>query len=274
MKKVIDVGALRSPKLETFLAAARTNVAVITDYAAMECFKGDGNVNVRNSLSIVSRFPDQVLVLRPTSEIARLRPRSKGLHSRFVDERQNRGFRNYCKVVLSGHGDPRAVAFDIYVKEVHARRHFEKLATNVSVVRNGIAKLASSYPPEGLKALRARRPISQSFADRLIDDILTITAIFFRDQDGLGEMPVLADAIFSLPFRYALCSYALTVKWISDGGHSTAAAPKLSNDFTDMTYAAYATFFDGLITNDAKLNEIYHTASWMLREVFSVTRVV
>jgi len=40
------------------------------------------------------------------------------------------------------------------------------------------------------------------------------------------------------------------------------------NDYTDMAYAAYATFYDGLLTKDKKLDEIYTFARRLLVRVF------
>ena len=75
------------------------------------------------------------------------------------------------------------------------------------------------------------------------------------------------NAVFSFQFRYSLCSYSLALKWIMDGGYDSISNDKLRNDFIDMVYAAYATFFDGIITKDKKLLEIYQFARWQLTEV-------
>jgi hypothetical protein len=75
--------------------------------------------------------------------------------------------------------------------------------------------------------------------------------------------------MYSFPFRFALCSYVLALHWAVKGGYRTATVTRLRNDFTDTTYASYATFFDGLITLDRKLNEIYTISEWMLRNLFS-----
>src|SRR5436190_23583261 len=104
-KKVIDVSALRSAALEDFVAASPTNMAVITDYASMESFKGDPAINIRRSLAILSRFAKQVVVLKSTAEICALRPRVSGLHSRFLDRRQTKGFPKYCRALLNGAAD-------------------------------------------------------------------------------------------------------------------------------------------------------------------------
>jgi hypothetical protein len=268
MKKVIDAGALRSPKLKHFLAASPENSAVLTDYAAMEAFEGNGHVNVRKSLEILSHFPRQVLVLKSTREITRLRPRSMGLQRRMIDEEQTRRFTSYCHALFANGADPREVMNDVGLKASRAKEHFDRLAVSIDNIRSGIAQLAASYTPEDLKLLRKKKPIPESLSKRIINDILLTTALHFRDAAGFTEMPIARDAIYSFPFRYALCSYLLSLKWISDGGYEHTGGAKLSNDFTDMTYAAFALFYDGLLTKDRKLEEIYRLANWMLLNVF------
>ena len=97
---------------------------------------------------------------------------------------------------------------------------------------------------------------------------MTVTARSFRDEFGVMAMPSVKDAMYSFPFRFALCSYALALHWATSAGHQTATVERLRNDFTDATYASYATFFDGLITLDRKLSEFYNISEWMLRNLF------
>lgn len=75
--------------------------------------------------------------------------------------------------------------------------------------------------------------------------------------------------MFSFQFRYSLCTYSLVLKWIMKDGYNNVSNDKLRNDFIDMVYAAYATFFDGIITKDKKLLEIYQFARWLIDEVVS-----
>jgi hypothetical protein len=265
VKKVIDAGALRSPELFAFLSSSARNIAVLTDYASMESFKGNAAINIRKSVEIVSRFPEQVLVLKSTREITQLRPRNKGLLQRFVDQKQCEKFKHYCSALATGGDD---VAYDVGLKETNAKDHFDKLLGSAETIRTGITLLAKSLTPLELNALRTRKPVPESFTDKTVKNILHVTALHFRDAAGMRSMPSVQDAFYSFPFRYALCSYALSLKWIADGGHETAAAEKIRNDFTDMTYAAYATFFDGLISKDKKLYEIHLLAEWMLSSIF------
>jgi hypothetical protein len=41
------------------------------------------------------------------------------------------------------------------------------------------------------------------------------------------------------------------------GGQSHLPIEKLQNDIDDMAYVAYATYYDGLLSKDKKMNEMY-----------------
>ena len=234
----------------------------------MESFKGSATVKLRNSLRVLAQRPDQVVVLKATPEILLLRPRKTGVQSRLVDRKQTAGFLAYCRAILDGHAHPADVAYDIAVKEATAQAHFTKLSKSIETVRSGMVKLIQGYPADELKRLRLREVISDAFQDRIINDILALTARTFRDA-GLG-LPLATDAAYSFQFRHALCSYVLVLNWAANSGYQTVAADRLRNDFIDAVYAAYATFFDGLITQDKKLFDVYRGAKWLLPNVFGV----
>lgn len=73
-------------------------------------------------------------------------------------------------------------------------------------------------------------------------------------------------------FRVALCGYLLCLRWISEGGAKTVRLEKMRNDLVDIFIAAYATYFDGLLTADKKLNAIYHEAVFLLPRIVTMIK--
>ena len=271
MRRVVDPSILRapSPVLEKYLGASPRNFAVLTDYASMESFKGDGEVNLPRALEVLRHFPRQVIVLKSTSANMRLRPRAKGIQGRLIDEQQTAGFEQWCREVFVNRQSDPWVTWDLRMKSQRANMHFAVLERGMEKVGKGMEMTFRSYPLDALRALRRRDPIPVQHHDRIIKDIMAVTAACFRNMRGEGvEIPMTKDAFYSFPFRYSLCSYLLMLKWFADGGHQGAATSKLRNDFTDMTYAAYATFFAGLLTEDRKMHEVYLAAVWTLENVF------
>ena len=269
VKKVVDASGLRSSPLELYLAASPGNFAVVTDFALFEIFKGNAAVNVRKSVAIISRFPKQVIQLRPHGEIATLNLRRKGLQKRLQDERETQGLIEFCRDVMRAEKPDERLAREIAIRGAAAERLLESFTRQAVPIRTAITRLADRTCPDNLSALRKGLPASPAFTEQFVRDVMGITALHFRALVGMKKMPTAEDALFSYTFRYAVCAYALALRWLKEGGHDTAQLGTLRNDFVDMAYAAYATFFDGLITEDRKLEDMYKLARWILRNVFS-----
>jgi hypothetical protein len=54
------------------------------------------------------------------------------------------------------------------------------------------------------------------------------------------------------------------------GGAGKTKPEKLRNDVIDINFAAFATYFDGLITSDKRAAQIYEEADFLPREVFAM----
>ncbi len=267
MKKVIDSSALRSESLRQFLETNPANTAIITDHLTMEMFKGDGQTNIHRSLKFLAAHPRQVVVLKSTPAIVKLRPRANGLHGRFVNETQTAGFARYCRVLFGNTADQGALALDRERKQLAANLRYERLKGSVETIRATIQKLKNGYNDDELKALRRKEVIPGDFWNRFSDDLFNSTIVFHREVPGMPNFEG-ADIIYTFAFRYTLCAYARAVDWISEGGYENTPEAKLMNDYTDMAYAAYATFYDGLLTEDKKLEEIYTFAMRLMRRVY------
>lgn len=271
VKKIVDVGALRGPDLESYLSKSRGNFAIITEFTTMEMFGGNPEVNVRNSLSIISKFLGQVILLKGHEEISKLNGRSQGLQKRLQDDRKTRFFVKYCQALFSGRTASANMAHDIAGRGIAANSWKNRITQKTESVRAGIAHLKERINPDDLKAIRTGKLASPAFTEQAVSDIMGLTSLYFRDVVRLERMPNSDEALFTFIFRYAVCAYALSLKWVIQGGHATAKEEVLRNDYIDMTYAAYATFYDGLITNDAKLRELFGISCWILKNVFQIS---
>jgi 2,4-dienoyl-CoA reductase-like NADH-dependent reductase (Old Yellow Enzyme family) len=93
-----------------------------------------------------------------------------------------------------------------------------------------------------------------------------LTAQLYASQPQAVEPPQTAQLHNSFVFRFALCAHLLDLKRIAAGGAKGANPAGLRNDAIDATFAAFATFFDGLITADAKALELHENASFLLKQ--------
>ena len=255
IKKVLDANFFRDTALEDYLKSDCMNIVVFPDIACMEAYKGNAIKNISKSIEIVSRYPEQVIVLKGTRDVVKITLEPDG-YKKLEDDTQTKDFRIFCLAVHRAvHGD-RDIANQILEKAKVASVHFERLQKDAALVAKGIEEITKSFKPEHLKALKRKNMLSAEMIDKIIKDILWVTGLLYQKHPDVHEMPQVEQIINSYIFRFAISSYLLALWWVSEGGIGNVGLDKLRNDGLDMSYVAYATFYDGLLTNDIKMMEI------------------
>ena len=101
MRMVIDSNYLQAPALKKYLSESTENYAVLTDYAAMEPFKGEPQVIYR-SMEILAERPRQVIILKSTQEVCGLSSSDAIRPDGLIDLDQTRGFPIFCQLLARG----------------------------------------------------------------------------------------------------------------------------------------------------------------------------
>lgn len=269
MRKVIDANCLDNPKLEEYLQSDLKNMAVLTEFAGMEVHKGDPVKNVCHSMKILCQYPAQVIILKGTRQIIQENQTPSILNVRlFIDEDQTEHFAESCEVIKqAGKGNRRAIAPIIENGKI-ATAEMDKLRRDAVKTSEGIEAIINTFNLNHLKILRKHDPIPEALANKIMSDILVLTALLIKKHPDATEVPTASELRNTYIFRYSLCAYLLGLDWLARGGLNKVNPDKLRNDLIDMSYAAYATFFDGIISKDTKLNRIYQTADYFLNHVF------
>jgi hypothetical protein len=119
---------------------------------------------------------------------------------------------------------------------------------------NQVSKL---YSKEERADVRNGENLSPAAVDKTIRHVLQIAGQLFHRHPDVKSTPKYSELGNTFIFRAALGTYLLVVDWAARGGAADAAPAKLRNDFVDMMFAAYATYFDGLFTSDAKVHRLH-----------------
>jgi len=272
MKKVIDANYFQAPALREYLSSSRKNFVVFNDYACMEAYKGNAVKSIYKSIETVSIFPRQIIVLKGTRDVVQLTLSAKD-PLLFVDADQTQDFRDFCLGVrLAVEGDEELKA-QIIVKGKTATTHLAAMRDDAFKIVAGILQLAKSFTPEHLRTLRKREILPAALVGKIVKEILLLAALLCLKHPDINQMPNADQIRDTYVFRFAVSVYLLCLRWISDGGPGAVRLEKLRNDMVDMNYVAYATFFDGLLTNDNKMNEIYGETCFVLESVFAMRSV-
>lgn len=268
MRKVIDSNCLQDDRLSDYLSAKSDNYAILTDYASMEAYKGNTLKSIHKSMSLLSRHPRQVLVLKGTQIVCGLKMNDKGLQKRLIDQNQTKKFWKYCKHLKQAETDPTLFESELIAHGNAADEHMNKLLMDAEGIIKAISEFAQCYTDEELKNLRKKQPFNHSIKKKFIQHVCELTALLFNSHPRVNKIPEFENLHNSYIFRYSLCSYILAMDWIAEGGANNASLKRIRNDMVDMHFVAYATFFDGLMSKDAKANEIFSAASYIIANEF------
>lgn len=270
MRKIVDSNYLQSPKLREYLSETRKNIAVVIDYAAMEALKGNTLASIFKSMEILAEFPDQVEVLKSTGVISQLKGRRCGMTRRMIDKGQTIGFAGWL------HGLARAKAGDKNLQRqlleagTEADTHMNRMLAAAQTYAKGLEKASKHYTQVELKSLRQDEPITEELFDKITKNILEMAAFLFAAHPEFKELPPAAELPYTFIFRYAMCGYLLALRWLSLGGFKDAKPERIRNDIVDITFSAYGTHFQGVLSADAMTKEIHDNARSLLKLFLAV----
>ena len=267
MKIVVDSNKLQSEALRMFLSNSTSNYAVLTDYTAMEAYKGDTLASIYKSMSILRDFPTKVIVLKSTRLVSGLRGRSAGLQRRLIDNAQTDNFPSYVQQLYQAQRGDISIQKLLLDHGREATRHLDRMLVS-NTTGTAIDDIAKLYSKEERRTIRLGETYSDDLIDKIVRNIFQIARLAFSNHPNVRKIPVYAELPNTFIFRVSLCIYLLALDWGAKGGVRNANQKTLRNDFVDMLFAAYATYFDGLMTADAKLLRIHSKARIWLMALF------
>jgi len=265
MRKVVDINYLQKPELEDYLAKSKGNFIVITEPASMEMYKSNALKNLICKLEIISRYPNQVIVLKGTQELVSLTLTANKIPYILIDHRSTFDFSTFCAKTKAAYEGNELWAHEVSLKSSYAHQYLERRMHSHQGIVDGIRGTAKSYDPSHLRALRSGKKLPEDFKDCITKNIRELTKLLFEGHPDVKTLPKFDLLKNSYVFRFSVCVSFLSLRWIKDGGIDQVSPEKLRNDTVDMIYATYATYFDGLLSMDKKMNEIYSQSLNYLR---------
>jgi hypothetical protein len=162
---------LQSPELRNYLAASRKSRVVLTDYAAMEAFKGDALQNILTATAVLREFPKQVIVLKSTGVLATLKGRRCGYSRRMIDRKQTRGFPDWCKHLARAEAGDKDLQRQIVENGQEADAHLKRMRDDQSDYAENLDAMAKNFSDAELKILRKREPIPADMFGKIQDHV-------------------------------------------------------------------------------------------------------
>ncbi|SNR88024.1 hypothetical protein SAMN04488503_1685 [Humidesulfovibrio mexicanus] len=265
MRKVVDSNMLTSPALRHFFQGSHNNYVLISEYAAMEAYCCDSITGIYKSMKIISEFPKQVLVLNNTINVCGFNGKAAGLQRRLIDTRQTRDFQKFAKQIQQAQSGDRLLQQELFLLSKKACENIKRILRDAESMAPAFDIFAKTYSAEERNILRTDQAFTQSMLDKSMRHIMEIAVTLFSKHPRVVTLPNINELANTFIFRVSLCTYLLALEWGVKGGAQQARPKKIRNDLIDMHFAAYATFFDGFLSADAKANRIYNIAMFYLK---------
>ncbi|MEA3237804.1 hypothetical protein OP492_24420 [Pseudomonas mosselii] len=256
MKIIVDSNKLQTEQLRDFLAGSIKNYAVLPDFVAMEAYKGDPLKSIFKSMSILSGYPSQVIVLKGSRKIFGLSGRVKGLQRRMIDEKQTAGFNCYVQALKLAQTGDVGLRCQINKLGVDANTHLGSMLNDAEQIREAVKVFGSELTKAESASLRAGEYTSV-LIDKVVRSVLDIVNLIFLSSPLVSKVPIYSELSNTFIFRVTLACYLLGLRRFVQGGFDGLSSEKFRNDFVDMALVAYGTYFDGIMSADKNVNYMF-----------------
>jgi hypothetical protein len=187
-----------------------------------------------------------------------------------IDETQTREFSEFCQHLQEAkRGDP-SIMQQIMEIGREARANLDRMLLGASTFSRGIEQMQATYTLAELKSLRRKEGHTPQLEDKLVRDVLSLAGELIKQHPSVTVLPRGPQIRNTFLFRYAVCAYVSILKRIEEGGVGKISDENLRNDMVDVNFAAFATYFDGLLTSDKRAADIYARGEFLLREMFAI----
>lgn len=261
MRVVIDTNCLQSQELYDFLAMSPDHKAVLPDYVLMEAFKPRQWEGLRAAFSVLSQFPDQVIALQGSATASALNPDAVVMADAMISSSETEAFRTFCEQIKAADGDP-GIAAELHRRATWAQDQMDRMLTAWSDMETTLAAVSQCFTPADLADMRRDRPTAEAF-QRFVGVVEAMAIKVFQSKPELIR-PSPERLVDHFVFRNALCLGVLMVEHLRKGAR-TRKAKRARNDAIDVLLATYATYFDGIMSEDGLTNEAFHVGRDLLQ---------
>jgi len=274
-RMVVDKNMLEDPQglgdrhpLRAWLAASKDHVAIITDYAQLEMLKGNALKNILKSTEIVAEFPKQVHILKPISAVSALKGKRKALKKRATSGGGTRSFRRWHDQRSRAVAGDQKSAESLVRAGQAASMQLADMLENMKGFADNIEDATAQFTDEELDILRRREPHTDEMILKIFDGTIELAEKFYLLHPDITKLPEAHEIPYTFLFRFALCVYLHALHWRVQGGARDRLPERMRNDVIDVSYAAYGLCFDGVLSEDKLVREIYDNGRAML-ELFT-----
>ena len=259
MKKIIDVGYLRDKNVEAYLKADVDNVLVFHNYTYLEAMKGVGSYNMKKSLEIVAKYTNQIQAVIGIDEIMMVDYNSTNFKETFISKELTLILRKFCLRVSKADDSDTEDAKDLVRRSRAATQDLDKMMGVGVLMPIIIETYIQEMDKDFVKYVRTGKKWTMKEYEFVRSHVHEICKKPFKEIYGT-QLSEKENILNHYIFRDNLTTFFLALKWVTEHGWINYPVEKMRNDIIDMHYVTFATYFDGVLSNDKKINSIYQQA--------------
>jgi len=265
MRVVIDSNGLQGDELRTFFEMSPNNRAVITDYTAMEAYKDNTLVSIQASWSVLRDFPDQILILEGTKAAGLVDPRAPGVANRLISREETKAVPSFIGALDRAAKGDAFIVRQLLERGRWARTQMNHILSGAADMNLSIDEFVGQFSKADLSRIRRKDRWTQDLALKFGDLVNRLALISFKRHPGRPVWPEPRHRINHFLYRHAL-AYAVYMLQLVRRGALNRKAQAARNDAVDVILATYATYFNGLMSEDNQASVIHHLTRFFLAE--------
>lgn len=266
MRIVVDSNQMQSEELRGLLSASADNMAVLTDYAAMEAFGGDSLVSIQASWTVLRDFPRQILALKGTRAAALVEPRTPGIGKRLVSKTETKAIADFSGLLDRAAAGDRSVQSQLLKRGKWAADHMKSMLAKAGDMHLSISEFSAHFTDAELQRMRRNEQWKPETGTKFLELVDRLTANSFAAHPDKPRWPNNKNLVDHFLFRHTL-TYLVYMMRLVQKGAVTRKATHARNDAVDVIFATYATFFNGLLTADEEAGAVHYLARGMLNQI-------
>lgn len=257
---VVDTNMLGSAELAAYLKDSKHHLGIITEATMIELHKTRAADVVRDVLRLPCRFPRQIILLRDEVDLIGMDGTTRRLVRSLIDEHQTSYFPDYCSTIIEAPNDE-VISRHFSKMESQSDAYMKEFTKRAGKIFNLFRVAEARFDENDVVHLRKRKSYPIELQKKLIDMAFAVRQLLIRNDADARQFPTDTWlAVNTYLFRYCLFVALYFARWIKSNRSDLKNEQKIANQLMDMKIGAIASFFDGLLTNDAVLSETFEEA--------------
>jgi len=221
----------------------------------MEAYKGDTKKSIYKSLGVLAKYPRQVIVLQNTGMCMQRRVGPQ-MANRLIWKEHTDTFPTFVREIASAKAGDEVIEESLLWRGHEANARMQGLLDGAASIMEGNKVMLQSLTAGDISAIRGSSLVPP-------DILLRIFSIASDLAEGFRQSfpnPIVAaqgkSRTSDFLFRVGLAMTCWFLDWVRTGGPTSVKPEKIRNDYVDAMISVYGSYFNGIMTGDAKLQRV------------------